>query len=229
VSRREKLAVFDVDGTIFRKNLHFELLERLVFMGIFEKKVRNELVKLYGAWLNNEGTYEAYRTELVRLYEENIKGCRESDIIVASKEVANFNAKRIYIFAKQAIDRFKKSHIMLMISGSPVEIVKEYAQIFKFDAYFGSVYEVNEAGCYTGKTLFEPSKNKGAVIRKFADRNNLSLKESFGIGDTESDAKFLKLVENPIAFNPNLNLREIAEKEGWKIVVEKKDVIYEIV
>jgi phosphoserine phosphatase len=54
------------------------------------------------------------------------------------------------------------------------------------------------------------------------------MKGSYGIGDTESDVKFLEVVENPIAFNPNENLRKIAEKKGWRIVVEKKDVVYEI-
>ena len=32
----------------------------------------------------------------------------------------------------------------------------------------------------------------------------------------------------PIAFNPNQNLKAAAEEAGWRIVVEKKDVIYEI-
>jgi len=36
------------------------------------------------------------------------------------------------------------------------------------------------------------------------------------------------MVDHPIAFNPNQNLKAVAEKNNWKIVVEKKDVIYEI-
>lgn len=83
---RDKLAVFDIDGTIFRKNLHFELLEELSYMRIFSKKVRRELIKWYGFWLNNEGTYEAYRDRLVKLYKENIKNCKETDVIMAAKK-----------------------------------------------------------------------------------------------------------------------------------------------
>jgi phosphoserine phosphatase len=48
------------------------------------------------------------------------------------------------------------------------------------------------------------------------------------VGDTESDVSMLEIVEQPIAFNPNQNLKEIAEKKGWKIIVEKKDVIYDL-
>ena len=56
----------------------------------------------------------------------------------------------------------------------------------------------------------------------------MTFEDSYGIGDTESDASLLELVENPIAFNPNENLKAIAEEKGWRIVVEKKDVIYDI-
>ena len=226
--KKNKLAIFDIDGTIFRKNLHFELIAELVYMKIFDKSVRRELVKLYGHWLDHEGTYEEYRDKLVKLYEVYIKGCNQRDIVTASESVVLFNAKRTYIFANRQIKKLRKDHLMLVISGSPIEIVKEYAKIFKFDAYYGSVYEVNENGTYTGKPLFEPTKNKGAVVKQFMVENNVTLKGSIGIGDTESDASFLSLVEKPIAFNPNLNLKKISEKKGWKIVVEKKDVIYEL-
>lgn len=224
---KKKLAIFDIDGTIFRKNLHFELLDELVYMKIFKKKVRDELVKVYGHWLDNEGTYESYRNKLVKLYEQNIKDCDQEDIIKAARKVAGFNAKRTYIYAKKQIKRLGNDHIMLAISGSPVEIVKEYARIFKFDAFFGSVYEIDKGKIYTGKAIFEPTIDKGEVVRQFVAENDISLENSFGMGDTESDAKFLQLVDNPVAFNPNLNLLKIARKKKWKIVVEKKDVIYE--
>lgn len=225
---KKKLAIFDIDGTIFRKNLHFELLDELVYMGIFQKEIRFELIKVYGHWLDNEGTYESYRNRLVGLYEQNIGGCDQEDIIRAAKKVASFNAKRIYIYAKKQLNALRKDHVMLAISGSPIEIVKEYAKIFKFDAFFGSVYEIDKNKIYTGKTIFEPTVDKGDVVRQFVAENDISLEKSFGVGDTESDAKFLQLVDNPVAFNPNLNLLKIARKKKWKVVVEKKDVIYEI-
>ncbi len=226
--KKNKLAIFDIDGTIFRKNLHFELINELVYGGVFRKEVKAELQNFYGNWLDNEGTYEAYRNKLVSLYEENIKGCKKSDIVSASKNVANFHAKRIYIFAKKMIEKMRKNHTMLIISGSPSEIVEEYANIFNFDAHYGTVYGLDDGMKYTGKATFEPTIDKGLVVKQFVAEHELTLNDSFGIGDTESDAKFLELVDNPIAFNPNMNLRKIAEKEKWQIVVEKKDVIYEM-
>lgn len=225
--KKKKLAIFDVDGTIFRKNLHFELLDELVYRGIFPRAVRDDLVKVYGEWLNNEGTYEKYRECLVGLYEKNIKRCSEKDLLEAAKNVARFNAKRVYIFTRNLIEKLKTTHLLMVISGSPIEIVKEYSAFFDFEAFYGSMYEIKD-GKYTGEVSFEPVRDKGRVVKQFVAENDISLKDSYGIGDTESDAGFLELVDNPIAFNPNMNLKKIARQKNWKIVVEKKDVIYNI-
>ena len=40
--RQTKIAIFDIDGTIFRKNLAFELIEELSRMGIFEEEIRKK-------------------------------------------------------------------------------------------------------------------------------------------------------------------------------------------
>jgi len=229
MEKKKKLAIFDVDGTIFRKNLAFELISELAWMGIFSKKVRNQLVEYYSNWLDHKGVYEDYRKALVSLYEENLKGCKKEDIIKASKYVVPFYKDRTYIFTNNLIDKLKgENYNIIAISGSPSEIVEEFNGHLKFDAVFGTVYEVDKDGFYTGKTIFEPPKHKGYVAKQYLTENELSLKDSYGVGDTESDAKFLEIVENPIAFNPNENLKKIAEEKGWKIVVEKKDVIYEI-
>jgi len=229
MKKKEKFAIFDIDGTIFRKNLAFELIDELAWMKIFNVKVRNELVRLYSCWLDHKGTYEEYRKALVNLYAENLKGFQQEQIIRASKKAIPFYKDRTYIFTSQLLTKLKKENYnIIAISGSPSEIVKEYNRYLKLDAVFGSVYEVDEQGIYTGRALFEPTIHKGHVAKQYALENGLTFKDSYGIGDTESDAKFLEIVENPIAFNPNFNLKEIAQEKGWRIVVEKKDVIYEI-
>lgn len=227
--KKNKLAIFDIDGTIFRKNLAFELINELAWRGIFKKDVRKDLVRHYNNWLDHKGTYEEYRKALVKLYAENLKGCKKADVAQASVDVIKFFKDRTYIFAEDLIRKLKaENYIIIAISGSPIEIVEAYNDHLKFDAVFGSVYEVDEDDVYTGGYVLEPSKDKSQVVRKYLAENNLSLAESYGIGDTESDVSMLEMVDNPIAFNPNLNLKEIAEKNNWKIVVEKKDVIYDL-
>ncbi len=228
--KKTKIAIFDIDGTIFRKNLHFELINELTWMKVFPREARDQLADIYANWLKHEGTYEDYRKALVKLYSEHIKGCSEEAVLKASKLLIPFHAKRTYIYAERLIKQLRtEGYHLLVISGSPVEVVEEYnRQYLKFDGAFGSVYAIDKNGRYTGEASFEPSKNKGSLVEQYLYEHKLSLKDSYGIGDTESDISFLHLVDHPIAFNPNQNLKAVAEKEGWKIVVEKKDVVYEI-
>ncbi len=228
--KNNKIAIFDIDGTIFRKNLHFELINELVWMKVFPFSARKKLINLYTSWLEHRGTYESYRIALVDLYAEHIKDRSREEVEKASQAVVPFHKNRTYIFAEKLIKKLKEDNYhIIAISGSPIEIVEEFNEIhLKFDKVFGSVYAMDENNIYTGGAIFEPIKNKGQVVKQHVYENKLTLDDSYGIGDTESDASFLKLVENPIAFNPNQNLKEIAEKNNWKVVVEKKDVIYEI-
>jgi phosphoserine phosphatase len=165
---------------------------------------------------------------MVELYRENIVGCKEEDIKKVARKVINLNAQRVYIFSKGLIEELRPDHHLLIISGSPIEIVSEYAKHFKFDDFFGSIYAKDKKGLYTGEEEFVPVWDKGKVVRSFIKDKKISLKGSVGVGDTESDAKFLELVSRPIAFNPNKGLKAIAEFEDWEIYVERKDVIYKI-
>lgn len=226
---KKKLAVFDIDGTVFRKNLHFELIDELSWRKIFSKRARSVLVRAYADWLEHRGTYEDYRRKIVRIYEKELKDCSQKDVVGASKKVADFNKDRTYIFTRDLVKKLRKENYMIIaISGSPIEIVKEYNKYLKFDEVFGSVYETDGKGTYTGKTIFEPVKHKGHLVGQYISEKGLTLEDSYGVGDTESDVGFLKMVARPIAFNPNLNLERVARRNDWKIIVEKKDVIYDI-
>ncbi|TSD01646.1 MAG: Haloacid dehalogenase, IB family protein [Parcubacteria group bacterium Athens0714_25] len=210
--------------------MHFELINELVWMKVFPRDVREDLTRLYTGWLEHEGTYEEYRLKLVDLYNKHIVGKKREDVAHASNIVVPFHKNRTYVFAENLIKKLRAENFCIIaISGSPIEIVEEFnREHLNFDKVFGSMYELDENGYYTGKMEFEPTMDKGQVVRQYVFENNLTLDGSYGLGDAESDASFLELVDNPIAFNPNHNLKSIAEKKNWKIVVEKKDVIYDI-
>src|SRR5918998_192535 len=67
-SREEPLAVFDVDGTLFRRGLLPALTRRLVEEGVFSERVREELSRDYYAWVERRGSYETYYELFVELF-----------------------------------------------------------------------------------------------------------------------------------------------------------------
>ncbi|MEK7208426.1 MAG: hypothetical protein AAB699_02660 [Patescibacteria group bacterium] len=70
--------------------------------------------------------------------------------------------------------------------------------------------------------------NKAATLRRAVLKEGLTLAGSIGVGDTESDIPFLELVEQPICFNPNAKLYAHAKRRKWEVVVERKDMVYQI-
>src|SRR3989344_2935157 len=55
-----RVAVFDIDGTIFRSSLLLELVERLIENGIFPKEARAQFATERDEWLDRKGDYETY-------------------------------------------------------------------------------------------------------------------------------------------------------------------------
>jgi len=77
------------------------------------------------------------------------------------------------------------------------------------------------------KILYEDLiDDKARVLQRAIEKEGLTLSGSVGVGDSEIDIAFLKMVEKPICFNPNSKLYQHAKLAKWKIVVERKDMVY---
>ncbi len=226
-----KVAIFDVDGTIFRSSLLIEVVHALIDHKLFPKKVSAEYAAAYEQWLNRKGSYEDYIMGVVAAFEGNIKNLRHKDFMRVAKQVVALHKNRTYVYTRDLIGSLKKKgYYILAISHSPKELLDEFCANLGFDKVYGRVYEVGASGKFTGNTLYlEEISNKANILRRFIEKEQLSLEGSYGVGDSESDIKFLTFVENPICFNPNSKLYKHAQKSGWKIVVERKDVVVEII
>lgn len=225
-----KLAVFDIDGTIFRSSLVIELSHALVEQGIFPQAAKKEIAKEYLAWLDRKGSYEAYINKVVKIYVKYIKGKDFYSVNTIAQKVITYQKDRVYRFTRDLIKNLKKQNYFLVaISGSPSYIVSAYAKAIGFNLFFGTELEV-KSGKFTGQIVsLDSAFNKAKVVKDLAKKYAINLKQSLAVGDTESDIPMLSLVGRPIAFNPNMELAKVAKKRGWAIVVERKDTIYKII
>lgn len=227
--KKRKLAIFDIDGTIFRSSLFLELTYELVRQGTFPKTLLDEVEEDYALWLNRKGDYRAYAYKLVEIFVSRIKGKSEKDFVKASKKVIRNHIEKVYRYTRDLIKDLKKeNYFLLAVSGSPQYVVEEFTKYYNFDSYICTMFEAKR-GILTGNR-YKIEHQKGELIKNFVIENSsVTLKGSIGVGDTESDASFLEIVDTPIAFNPSMKLVEKAKKSSWRIVVERKDVIYDIV
>lgn len=225
----QKVAFFDIDGTIFRSSLLIELVEKFIDEGVFSEAVRQVYEPDYKAWLDREGSYEKYISDVVKVFEDNIKGVHYGEMADLGRSVVEENSKRVYRYTRDLIPKLKKQNYYLVaISQSPKAILDEFCVNYGFDKVYGRIYEIGPTDRFTGVTTDEHLiQDKANIVKRVFARGDFDETATVAVGDTEGDISMLSLADQPICFNPNNELYQHALKMGWKVVVERKDVIYE--
>ncbi len=227
---KKRVAVFDVDGTIFRSSLLIQVVEQLIRDGVFSEDVQEMYAKHYEKWLDRVGPYDDYINGVVKAFQKHIQGVHYGALSDASKRMVAAQWKHTYRYPRALLaDLKRRGYFLLAISHSPKTVLDKFCPRLGFDKVYGLIYEIDKDDKFTGKIVDgEQAKDKATIIRRAVDRESLMLTNSIGVGDSESDIPFLDIVAKPICFNPNSKLYAYAKKEGWKVVVERKDVIYEL-
>jgi len=227
---KKPVAFFDIDGTLFRSSLLIDLVDRLLERGIFPKEARDDFDDLKLRWQDREGRYEEYIEAVVKTFLKNLKGVYYGDFADVGREVVSIRSKRVYRYTRDLITRLKKDgYYLVAISQSPKTVLDEFCAQYGFDKVYGRIYETGPSDRFTGQVLDEHLiANKANIVSRVIEKENLTLEESVGVGDTEGDITLLEMVQSPICFNPNQALYSYAKKRGWEVVVERKDVIYEL-
>lgn len=226
----QKVAFFDIDGTVFRSSLFVELVEACVTEGLFPPKAKELYVQEYEAWRNRDGSYEAYIHAVIHSFLEYIRGVHYGDFADVGKRVVHEQGRHTYRYTRDLIQDLKaKGYYLVAISQSPKTILDEFCASYGFHKVYGRIYEIGPRDLFTG-VVSEVALigDKAQIIARVFEKENLSREDSIGVGDTEGDISLLESVEMPICFNPNMTLYQHAQKKGWPVVVERKDVIYTI-
>ena len=226
----KKVAIFDIDGTIFRSSLLIELVEALIKEGVFPISAREIYKKEFNAWLDRKGTYEKYIDAVVEAFVKNIKGVSYKKFAHVAEVVVSNQKDRVYCYTRDLVKELKnKGYYLLAISQSPKGILDGFCNELGFNKVYGRFYELGPTDRFTGEIVdMHLIGNKANIVKRAVEKENLTLKGSIGVGDTEGDIPLLELVEHPICFNPNKALYKFAKLNGWSVVVERKDVVYTI-
>lgn len=228
--KKRKVAIFDIDGTIFRSSLLIEVVEVMIENKLFDFSARKEYEKEENEWLDRKGDYESYINAVVKVFMKNIKGVSYENFDRAAKIVIERYKNRTYRYTRDLILSLKKKkYFLLAISQSPKGILDGFCEKLGFDKVYGRFYELDSSEKFTGKVVNEDLiSDKSNIVKRAVEKENLTLESSVGVGDTEGDISFLAMVAEPICFNPNSKLYLHGKKKGWRIVVERKDVVYEL-
>ncbi len=227
----KKFAVFDIDGTVIRWQLYHAIVHELAKMGAMGPKADLLIRQARMNWKQrlHHDSFHDYEMVLVEEYRKARHQIKISDFETAVDTVFDAYKDQVYNYTRDLIKRLKgEGYMLFAVSGSQQEIVEKFGAYYGFDDVIGSSYTRTPDG-KLGETAYSPVLDgKGPALKKLIDKHGVSLAESYAIGDSLSDAVMLEMVERPIAFNPDDNLYNKARSEGWDIVVERKNVVYQL-
>ena len=227
---KRKVAIFDVDGTIFRSSLLIQLVDKLIERGAFPSETEKVYEKARQKWLDREGDYQEYIEAVVKGFRMHLKGVAYGELADAAEELVDEQWKRTYKFTREFLKDLKaRGYYLLAVSHSPKTVLDKFCPKLGFNKTYGIVYDIGPLGLFTGEIAEEHLiYNKANIVKRAVEKENLTITHSIGVGDTESDIPFLEMVSKPICFNPNAKLYRYAKRMGWEVAVERKDVIYRL-
>jgi HAD superfamily hydrolase (TIGR01490 family) len=212
-------AFFDLDKTVISRSSTLALSRPLYRAGMVS---RGQLLRgayaqlvylLVGA---DEGKMERLKEGMLQL----TKGWDRAQVERLVEDVI-LDVIDPYVYA-EALDLMElhrsEGRRIYIVSSSPEEVVRPLARHFGVSGVIATRAGVGPDGRYTGELEFYAyGEGKAEAVRAVAERTGIDLTRSFAYSDSATDLPLLQAVGNPVAVNPDKDLRKAAEEHGWPI------------
>lgn len=228
-TKSRPFAVFDIDGTVARTSLYLASVHSMKRRGMLPSKDSQAIDASLQKWLkrDSDDSFEDYSATCVEVLDRALSTIKVAAYKSAVDEVIDGFTHRIYRYTTKLIKELRaKDYLIFAVSGSEHSIVGRFCRAHGFDDWIGNSYE-HDGNYFTGK-IGTTYKDKTIYVDSLVKKHRATMQGSVAVGDTHGDIEMLESVERPIAFNPNKTLFEYAKKSGWEIVVERKNVTYEL-
>ncbi len=220
---KEKVAFFDIDGTIRTKPLPESLYEIL----IRDYKYRGNNLEKYQGFQNEiKELRKAYKTseknsdELFGQYCQTVvafamialeKYTSEEVREIGRRVVVEYRGSQDYVSTLNIINLLKKEGFKLIaISGSPKFLVDAFVREYDFSMGIGQDYEKDDQGIFR-ETKIRTFENKHMfveqVLEKISGNPSLFNREDFFVvaaGDTQGDFSMMKYADKAFVINPSI-------------------------
>ena len=191
-----KLVCFDLDDTLIRE-IHSVMLPCI----LNGKEKEHSLIQQQ----EEEGILDYISADYHRA--ELLLGLEERKIAESFLKIAK-PLRNI----KSVIEALHERNInCIVITVGPKQVAKVAADIWGFDYYYGSDYEVVE-GIFTGKILnYISAEQKISCLQDFCKNNNIKPEECIAVGDGSTDIPMFDYCGKSIAINSSQNVRKRAK------------------
>jgi HAD superfamily hydrolase (TIGR01490 family) len=145
----------------------------------------------------------------------------ERDVERMAPEVLAGILPRIYPQMLDEVHRHQdEGRATFIVSAAGNDLVRSLASVLGMEGGIGTRWAVGSDGKYTGDMdgPFVYGNGKVEAMRRFAEKHDIDLGESWAYSDSVSDLPMLRAVGHAVVVNPDGPLLEIARQEGWQVM-----------
>ncbi|MBN3004629.1 HAD family hydrolase [Chromobacterium alkanivorans] len=216
------LALFDLDHTLIAGDSDFEWPRFLIQRGILEQAHYDE---------RNNYFYRQYQQGTLDIHEylafalEPLKRFSRAELDALHADYLEQHIKPI--ITRKARDLLAahaaQGDEIIIITATNRFITGPIARELGVEHLIAIELEEEADGRFTGRVSGVPSFQQGKITRlqQWLDERGLSMDsygQSFFYSDSHNDLPLLKLVDHPVAVDPDDTLRAHAEQQGWRVI-----------
>jgi HAD superfamily hydrolase (TIGR01490 family) len=167
------------------------------------------------------GSTDERTEQLLAEVKELLAGIPERDIARMAPDLLAGILPRIY---PQMLDEVRAhqdaGRPTFIVSAAGNELVSLLARVLGMEGGIGTAYAVDSAGLLTGELdgPFMYGEGKVEAMRRFATDHDIDLAASWAYSDSASDLPMLRASGNPVVVNPDQELLDLAQSEGWRVM-----------
>lgn len=212
------LAIFDLDNTLIADDSDYLWGQFLVDQGIVDGALYEEA---------NARFYEDYkqgRLDIVEFLNFSLKPLADNKPEKLYQLREQFIRETITPLllkpAQNLVDQHReRGDTLLVITATNRFVTEPIVNLYGIDQLLATAPEFTD-GRFTGNFIGTPCFREGKIdyLRQWLEQSGETLKDSWFYSDSHNDLPLLKLVENPVAVDPDEELKNFAEKSGWPVI-----------
>jgi len=226
----DKIAFFDVNGTLVNGFLTKLFAEHLTVNGKFDKKKWEEIALMRAAEKSGDVLHDRYVSRVIDLYAEGLKGQSVEEIQTLAHKFVEEGRVPLFKPSRRVFNWVNSYYKTVAVTKTPEELMEAVRAVFAFDDLIASQLEVKN-GKYTGKIKrrLDSRTEKDKAMKAWLNESKANLEGSVAFGNLHHDFAFLELVKKPFLIgNPDPKTALIAKRRGWPVFNESTDA-YDII
>ncbi|RLA23210.1 MAG: HAD-IB family hydrolase [Gammaproteobacteria bacterium] len=212
------LAIFDLDNTLLADDSDYLWGEFLVDQGIVDASYYAQ---------ENERFYQEYKQGQLDIFEFldfSLKPLADNSmhnlIVWRSQFIQEIVRPLLLSPAQELINKHKqRGNTLLVITATNRFVTEPIVNLYGIPHLIATTPEMID-NKYTGKVAGTPCFQEGKVVRlkQWLKETGHTLEDSWFYSDSHNDLPLLKLVDHPVAVNPDELLKQYAEQTNWPII-----------